>query len=1684
MGIVIFSGLSEGSSYVFTTTDLGETYIKKEGTNISIGLYPTFEELVGVKSYLELEEINNMVSSNTSLYNEILDPIAYTSKFTLLTHKNELIETHVADLKTNFSHTIFYPDEWIEWKSPNKKFAKKVGNTVPDLINAYHTNTPEGKVVILSKYDDSIHILDHFGETLYRYKLDSGEALHIIALAANDDFIFFLKWKGTLSEATIDYDPGETWFFNDFYEIDQRHLFNGEKVVFEWLSSGIKSNVNINTSVFIPMDCSLENSESFLNLDIELESSLSNNFVLLQNNMDCLNCLSVGITLEEINNAVLCGDNLVAFSDNFISLGIDLQVEAVREYVKLDAVLKCYQFVAGYFEIDHSTEVIFRKAIHISEGSSSKTRAFVSSSSTGNNWGNELAEYTYSSIPKIRPNLKNMNPPNNGFIAEKDYTAVYNIRMSANRDGLFIIGSDNYLATLDYSSDPDSLPKYESWDPDALRLRSFVCKYDFITKWPTKLSSQLNRVNWLGSFVNDNSLSMIFPSRTTVGANRNYIKTIWFSFDNENFYYKKENTVSYAPSGYGAHAEQTQWHQNIGQKDGFSKQCYLNSSVIGYLPYHSSDYTYFPIDKPKCFTSGFNHGFSASKYSKFTPSFLSFHLEHFPKFIETTMSLVGEEIIGLKLNCNAISNNFSIFDGVKVSADFFQDHCIKLDLPLLEDSHGGLKVSANLANKGYREKTVMVSNSSLIAHDFLPSREYINYLQSVSKEERLYHYEHLRGDSDFLDKLYLLTPFNGQYPQSLYYWTKNEYIPSKPIFDLFPYENPIEYADYVVDHALFLSIEFFAKDIKFIQDAVLLDYGLYTDKIGENLAIGYVKDNEWFLRTSDGLSVQYISLGSLPINDWDFYYILVYHDFSEHFTEIKIYKNGSLFVSVPACLIRFGNEKVYIGQNSRNGIKLQGLIDQFKIKKYKSGDIGWTFGSVPAYLYDPSDPSFDFLNNGHFCLNGENGIVDEADNYKLLNHNVKVSNDSYYGSTSVHFDSNSFIEVQIKDAKGIGWRVSPDIVGYKNYFELKNRKDKPFLGSETSMSWQYAGDHLRVVIPPVPVHFETDSEAGFLFGIYNKFDDDFALNYYYEQIGGFFPFYIYNNELDPPYDYIDNENLLTRPIGVIEDNDNPPITENYWNTFYDEEEKKLGITRQFEIKDNYLPVSRLYRTSSPNTNYDLEINLPLRVVEETTYNTYWFNYRKLGIDKTKKRLIIIRVKGGLDYRGFSNFYFSDLSEEGRSKSAYELFVPEDTYPSWDPSWDLTNYDTIKFDYLLSEHVYEVNTYAQRDFLIYNYELGFVDHISVINGLQDDDVVCHLYEKNGIYYILTQVKEPEPASPEDFFNTVLQNQTGYESDTHFYKYTRYVYKKTRVYTLEGNLKTDSAVLFYEFNYSTSSLDSIMIQEVTDKHIWLNWDGVSRFEPVPFVGFALNLDGSGHTEVPFLQTVYFNNETQKWEIIVREITDDNRLPNAEFGGSGGTAFGHHSSETKLAPIKIRDRFPKTGNPVINPVGDKYVFRDQIERLVEAHSGFTDTELIDSLYKYYFCVITDKVLSYDEENFNFLREESVFQETAEYNLNINSIWYWSEYDDAITGYSYDGQRKFAMYPAVSRVLTIKLYDWVKTNVFLVKTMSPVSQPNTWITYTNGGLFNFPFTVTDFIKSSPFLDDNRTIKTDVILG
>lgn len=1648
MGIVIFSGLSEGSSYVFTAANLAQTYVDKKGTNINVNLFQTFADRKGVKSYLDLEEINNMVFTNPFVTSELLDPVAYTSKFTLLTHKNELIETHIADVKSNISQTFFRPDNWKEWKPPHRKFSKKVGNTVPDLVNAHHTNTPEGKTVILAKYDDSVHVLDHFGETLYRYKIESGLSLYVIALAANDEFLFFLKWKGTLSESEIDDDPNGTGYFNDYYEIEQRYLHSGEKVVIEWISDGVKLGNSLRTTFAVPINCNLEKRESFLNLGIDLDLSVSNNFINLQSDLDCLNCVFSSPDLQEIGNAISINPDLQEI-ENALILGIVLGGTQESEGINLGITLKCYQFYTGYFEIDHNTDIYFYESIKLTQGLTTKTRAVKSK-----NWAKDLHQ-DYSKVrPTLKTDITDISDPES---IEKDATSVYTIRMGATKDGLFIVGSDPYLNTTSYVNGhfvPDSLPEFDSSDPDALRLRSFVCKYDFLKKWPTKVSSQLNRVCWLGFFVNESTMGMIFPARSMLvpySSQSNYTKMIWYSYNKNLIVFENEYTSSI--TGQDAETEKTQWHKNIGQRDGFAKQCYSSGLVLGYMPHYSDNYAVYPIEEPYYFISDKKRSLRTLKsYSKFTPSILSFHLVSFPKYLQTSINLVTEEVKGINLGLNFVSSGiFNLTNGVKISSDFFQDHFLRLGSFELE-SEVGVKTTISLANRGYREKTIIVSNSSTLAAPFLPSREFYNFMESLSEEEfnlhnklSLYNEYNYGAKSPYRtwaggqlqSRSYRTSRFNGQYPQSLNYWTKNSYIPSGVIFDFYP---PIEEN---LDHNS-LSIEFFAKNIENIQDSVLLDYGLYSDIKGENLAIGYVKDNEWFIRTSNGDEEVFLSLGSLPTSSWDFYWIFIYQEPSDAFTSIfqlKIYKNGSLLHQIENQYIRFGQNKVYIGKNSKNDSELKGYIDQFKLKRQNGSNL-WN-DPVPSSIVDPTNPSFDFSNNGIFCLNGENGIIDETNTFNLVNTQVKISTtEFYYGSTSLKFD-NSFLQVQIKVQQGIGWNISPDILGYKRFVHFHNPKPGNSTPIIDGRRYKNSGEYEAYSLPPVPVHFEVDPMESLLFGIYNKFDDDFSDVFYYEMIGGYFPFSLNDDIL------IDNENLLARP--VLDPSDpNSPITENYWNEFYDPEEKKLAITREFTSRANYLPTARLFRSSNPNMEYDLEVNLPIRIVEETTANTYWFNYRKLGIDKTNKRLIIIRVKGGLDYRGFNSNYDSDLSEEGRNTSSYNLQFTEEAYPLWVWSWDLKYYTTVKAEYLLSSHFYEINTYINRDLLIYNYELGFVDHISTINGLQDDDVICHLYEKNGIFYILTQVKEPEPATPEDFFNTVLQNQTGYQDDIHSYKYTRYVYKQTRIYTLEGNLKTDTAVLFYEFNYSSSSLDSIMIQEVTDKHIWLNWDGVSRFEPIPFVGIALNLDGSGYTEVPFLQTVYFNTESQKWEIILRKINEHNSVPTLD----------------EHLPLKIADRFPKVGNPKIERIGDR---------------NFRKTT--SSVVPWEFRIITDIIDVYNEENFQFIREEKIFQEVMESDersgsLYGNSITNWFEISE--------GKALYAFYPAVSRVFYQKLYDWVKTDVFLVKTMTPVSQPNTWITYTNGGLFSFPFSVTNTkaVKSEPNIDDLRTIKTDVILG
>ncbi len=1721
MGIVVFSGLSEGSSYVFSTVGLNETYVSREGTDINIGLFPTFTGREGVKSYLDLSEINNMVSSDFSLeeINNILslnapiidkrfDTVGYTSKFILITNRFDLVETKYADVIPDPIEPLnpygFTPGPWFEYKNIKNISPKKIGNQVPDLINAYHSNTPLSKTVIMSKFDDSIKVLDPLGETLYHYKLESGSALSVIAMAANDEFIFFLRWKGTLSTNVVLNSPEGTGWFNDFYEIDQRHIYNGTKVVFEWFAAGPMLSINLEHwgKVGISSNCTLESSLSCLYLNSFLDYL---NGVKIPANLTIINnAVSSDFGLVEVNNSIqltieiveyhlnaLSSDGILTEIDNYVLVGISL--EDADSYVSLSMNLACIEMGAGYFAFDHNAVVYFRPSISLNtvDSTNSKYRTFKS-----DRYARDI-QRVGSTIEKIRPSLAGsgggVNP---SLITQTDNTNVYNIRLCATDDGLFILGSDpNYEKRFSLAyvgGDTDQLPCYEDPalfgpDPDLnINPKSFICEYDLLTKWPKSFASQIDRVGYLGFFVNKTKISVCYPETYMYTPPIYPFTPIVSKRITLGFYEYKNNKITSSlqraatpqkiprivvPTPTHPHKK---WAYELNQRDGYCKWNYNNGLAIGYSWYVERGISPVSIVNPKGFLVGDLPLLSQNPdydYTVDTPSFLAFHIVSFPNFINTRIMLAAEAYSsGLNISTNLVA---IYSEGLKISSFLYDNDGLRLGAFALEDSNGGVRIDCKLAHMGYREKVVLISNSGAIAASFVTSRNIYEYYSNLSDEEIFYHTPYgtprqigrALQPSLTIDKNTSIEPFKsmsnyvGTYPQNLTFWTRNEKVPTEIIFDFLPLPGSV----LSTANNYHFIVDFYAKNISGVTSACLFDTGLYADKIGENVAIGYIQDNNWFIRTTDGKDPVFISLGALPTNSWDYYCITISYGFSGSgatfplgFKNIfKIYKNGLLLSETPLCLSRFGNNKVTIGKNSKTNLKIKGSIDQFRCRTLNIEAF-----SCPSSIYDPSDPDFDHSDSGLFCLNGESGVVDETDTYKVVNYGVKAVDDFYVGSKSIYFDSNSYLNVDLKQYRGVGWGIVPDTISYKKSI-LFNLEDITKLYGEIT-SWEGAtycqeGDYAVSVIPPVPVHFEVDSDSGFVFGIYNKYDDDFSYSFYSEQVGGYYPF----REYGINYDNDGSE--------IIDLNDTP-----YSDEFYDSETNKLAVTRFVRMgnstsnKVNYLPTGRLFRTNNLNKDYDKEVNLPIRLIT-SSITTYWFNYRKIGLDKTNKRLFVIRVKGGLDFRGYYNGP-SDLTEEARNLSTYDTHIYTGSPPEYPPysSIYFENYFEVTAQNTISDPIYVVNTYTNRDILIYNYELGLEDQIDYIKGLDEDDVICHIYEKNAVYYILTQVKEPEPAVAEDFFDHVLLNQTPASDNIHFYKYTRYTYKKTRIYKVENDIK-QTAELFYEFDYSASSLDNIMIQEITDTHIWLNWDGVGIADAMVFNGVAITLNTKVIKEVPFLQAIYYDSTTSKWEIMLRNYNDDNRISAWNQTWLGST--------DPVVPNKLAKRLPSVGNPTIPYFSDRYTKRVNYNlRYRTGHYGrgpFADWP-VDYYDSFDFALVQDEINIYDEETFKFLRTEKAFQEIPEPNrlydnLSVNDIVDW---------------KRSAPYPAVSRVFTVKLYDWVQSNVFLIKTLPPVLQPFTWITYTNGGPFTFAFSIKEFLTLNIWIDDNRTIKLGSNIG
>ncbi len=513
-------------------------------------------------------------------------------------------------------------------------------------------------------------------------------------------------------------------------------------------------------------------------------------------------------------------------------------------------------------------------------------------------------------------------------------------------------------------------------------------------------------------------------------------------------------------------------------------------------------------------------------------------------------------------------------------------------------------------------------------------------------------------------------------------------------------------------------------------------------------------------------------------------------------------------------------------------------------------------------------------------------------------------------------------------------------------------------------------------VPPLPIHYEVDNDTSVIFGFYNKYDDDTH--------------------------YIKG-----------------------WHQLDHEDEHNNGQPTEEQVPAQSAAGGVLYRLDDVHAPFTSWVNLPERLVSSFG-NESFYTYRKFGIDKTNKKIYVIRAKGGLDFTGFHNTTFYRING---GNSGYPLY-------SWVAGTRVGYPNNLLFEYfnhsveeirLLGDTALDTvphrrNEYTDRDILVYDYDLNQKSVIKSIRGLQEDDVIVHLYEKNGTFYILTQVKSPATFDMEEALGAFWSDIGVVTGDASAYMYGNYTYNATRMYTLTGDLASGLATELYSFDHAGNSLDSMMIQEVTDTHIWINWDGVSLSTSRPFNGVGLKLDGSGMVEAPnMLAVIEVNGE---WELIVREAMENQDTDQFRWNEWNGLSTNYND-----------DRLPKyfaRHGAVGVPDNMKYTCEEIPYTYIDYDTGLpVETGKEVDVYNEPFRV-------HDETTLKFKRTHWAAGISCTQRFGPSTLSYYT--------------RQGSPYPAVSRVFRKRVYDWVYTDCNLKEDVT-LAPPATWVDITNGG-------------------------------
>jgi hypothetical protein len=497
----------------------------------------------------------------------------------------------------------------------------------------------------------------------------------------------------------------------------------------------------------------------------------------------------------------------------------------------------------------------------------------------------------------------------------------------------------------------------------------------------------------------------------------------------------------------------------------------------------------------------------------------------------------------------------------------------------------------------------------------------------------------------------------------------------------------------------------------------------------------------------------------------------------------------------------------------------------------------------------------------------------------------------------------------------------------------------------------------------------------------------------------------------------------------------------------------------------------LHKYADPQSVPVRSLPLPGYLPKEgsSTYDPF-VQYRHIGISPKNKRLYVIRALGRRDHWHYETIYRAPIQTtmEGTLDGVHgdgaltfcqfqacpgpEQYDQEGAYTSysygswWTPadlaspcdenvfSLDLTIYTPVLslhnwiydiYSFFFEDHATVMgdtanyisdygatqNIYDNRDILVFDYDLNYVTQIKTIQGLPEDEVLLHLREKDGDFFILAYKKDAEPFNwgqweEQDRFPRII-NADHVKTD----KYG-WCYQSLKIYKLARSIYAP-VELIYEVPWGSHSSSDVVIQAITDTHIWINWDGIRKARAGAYLSMGIKRDGSGYVEAPGLVAVlpgYYGDGNYllcyKRKSRRSSKTEWN-LDYADWGSVYGAVYQNEFGWNNFG-------FPTWGD-------------DEVTKMV---------------------ILDERTLRIVKHDFVWFPEEEWHNYDG---YRMGEPGYGSSSSN-LEQYVKGGRYRGAPQPGYSQVIMKRHYNWIRTTVNL-KVRRSAMVPKTWIKATSGG-------------------------------